>query len=146
MRFALFLLASVSWAGNSWVTGNGAAMQQITNGSVPTQNGAYCIGVDLNNVPTVLTNTYVPAPQLLGYSYTGTALSFYAQVLTNVDVVLTAPNGAVTTTNCSSSPCAVVADARQGNVLMTLNYKSSGGAVLATSGSNLVSGLTLTVQ
>jgi len=81
MRFLLFLLASLAWAGNSWVTGNGAAIQQITNGSVPTQNGAYCIGIALNNVPTVLTNTYATPPQLLGYSYTGTALAFYAQVL-----------------------------------------------------------------
>lgn len=50
---------------------------------------------------------------------------------TNVDVALTAPNGVATTTNCTSSPCSVTADARQGNYLMVLKYKSAGGEVLA---------------
>jgi len=49
---------------------------------------------------------------------------------TNVDVVMTAPNGAVTTTNCSSAPCAVTADARQGNYLMVLKYKNAAGHVV----------------
>lgn len=50
---------------------------------------------------------------------------------TNVDVVLTAPNGVASTTNCTSSPCAATADARQGYYLMVLKYKNTGGEVLA---------------
>jgi hypothetical protein len=50
---------------------------------------------------------------------------------TNVDVVLTAPNDLVVTTNCTSSPCSATADARQGNYLLVLKYKSAGGKVLA---------------
>lgn len=51
----------------------------------------------------------------------------------SVDVVLTAPNGVSSTTNCTTSPCQVMADARQGNDLMVLKYKSASGAVLAQS-------------
>jgi hypothetical protein len=50
---------------------------------------------------------------------------------TNVDVVLTAPNGVVVTTNCTASPCSATADARQGNYLLVLKYKSASGEVLA---------------
>jgi hypothetical protein len=57
---------------------------------------------------------------------------------TNVDVVLTAPNGVITTTNCTSSPCSVVADARQGNYQMILKYKSAGAVILAQSDSQIL--------
>jgi hypothetical protein len=50
---------------------------------------------------------------------------------TNVDVVLTAPNGVTTTTNCTASPCSATADARQGNYLLVLRYKSASDQVLA---------------
>jgi hypothetical protein len=54
---------------------------------------------------------------------------------TNVDVVLTAPNSAtpLAPVNCAASPCSVTADARIGNYLYVLKYKSAGGAVLAQS-------------
>jgi hypothetical protein len=60
------------------------------------------------------------------------------QHATSVDVVATAPNSAVTTTNCSSSPCAIIADARQGNYVIALKYKSSGGKILAQSDPEIV--------
>jgi hypothetical protein len=60
------------------------------------------------------------------------------QHATSVDVVATAPNSAVTTTNCSSSPCAIIADARQGNYVIALKYKSRGGKILAQSDPEIV--------
>jgi hypothetical protein len=60
---------------------------------------------------------------------------------TNVDVILTAPNGVVSTTNCTSSPCSVTADARQGNYLMVMKYKNVSAKVLATTSPQI-----LTVQ
>jgi hypothetical protein len=50
---------------------------------------------------------------------------------TNFDIVLTAPNSVVTTTNCTTSPCSVTADARQGDYQMVVKYKSTDGKVLA---------------
>ena len=49
-----------------------------------------------------------------------------------VAIVLTQPAGTVTTTVCTTSPCAVTMDARQGSHLMQMNYRSSGHAVLAS--------------
>lgn len=53
---------------------------------------------------------------------------------TQVDLLLTLPSGAQTTTNCSSSPCVVTADALQSSAMVKLTYKSAGAAVLAVSG------------
>jgi hypothetical protein len=52
---------------------------------------------------------------------------------TSLSVVLTAPSGVVSTTACSSSPCSVVADARQGSYLLVVKYLSPGAKVLAKS-------------
>jgi hypothetical protein len=52
---------------------------------------------------------------------------------TQVRVILTKPDGTTVTNTCSSSPCAVIADAREGSHLVTLTYLSAGGSVLATS-------------
>ncbi|MGH9455877.1 MAG: hypothetical protein ACRD2O_18125, partial [Terriglobia bacterium] len=50
---------------------------------------------------------------------------------TQVKVTLTEPDGAVVTGTCSSSPCAVETDARQGNDAGQTAYLSATGAVLA---------------
>jgi hypothetical protein len=52
---------------------------------------------------------------------------------TSVSMIVTAPTGIPTTTNCSSSPCVLPADARQGDHTLVIQYKSAGGAVLAQS-------------
>lgn len=52
---------------------------------------------------------------------------------TSVAVVATAPNGLVATTNCTTSPCMITADARQGSYIIMLNYLGSGGEILARS-------------
>jgi hypothetical protein len=52
---------------------------------------------------------------------------------TQVRVTVTQPSGVVTLTNCSTSPCSVTVDFRQGNHLMKLDYLTATGA-LASSG------------
>jgi hypothetical protein len=52
---------------------------------------------------------------------------------TQVRVALTKPDGSTVTNTCTSSPCAVTADARQGSHLLTLTYLSAGGAMLTAS-------------
>jgi hypothetical protein len=49
---------------------------------------------------------------------------------TQVRVTLTEPSGAVVTQTCSGSPCAAVADARQGVVVGQLTYLSAAGSPL----------------
>ncbi len=48
-----------------------------------------------------------------------------------VQIALTYPSGAVVNAECTSSPCLVAADARQGDHLMQLKYLSASGATLA---------------
>jgi len=50
---------------------------------------------------------------------------------THVTVTMTQPSGAVATATCSTSPCAVQADARQGNHVAQVTYLSASGATLA---------------
>jgi hypothetical protein len=52
---------------------------------------------------------------------------------TGMVAVVTLPSGAQTTYTCSSSPCSVVADARQGSPVVQWQYVGSGGQVLAQS-------------
>jgi hypothetical protein len=49
-----------------------------------------------------------------------------------ITVILTAPSGAVQRVTCSSSPCVVSGDARQGNHLIQVQYLSAGNIVLAS--------------
>lgn len=51
---------------------------------------------------------------------------------TQARVTLTQPSGVTVTQTCSTSPCAVQADARQGNHVAQLVYLSAGGQTLAT--------------
>jgi hypothetical protein len=81
LLITLCFIAGLALAGNSWVTGNGSAVQYITNASVPAQNGAWAWGVCMDVVPALLVNSYSGAPQLAGFSYTETALPMYAQTL-----------------------------------------------------------------
>jgi hypothetical protein len=48
-----------------------------------------------------------------------------------VSVRATEPSGVASETECTSSPCAVVVDARQGRPFIELNYLSATGAILA---------------
>lgn len=48
-----------------------------------------------------------------------------------VNVTLTEPSGTKVSATCTSSPCAVTADARQGDHLVQLTYLSASGAALA---------------
>jgi hypothetical protein len=57
-----------------------------------------------------------------------------------IRVVTTSPSGVTYTTNCNASPCAVTVDHRQGDHLMSIQYLSASGAVLASSGVPLVGG------
>jgi hypothetical protein len=49
----------------------------------------------------------------------------------SVVITATAPSGAKTVTACTSSPCSVIADARQGTYLVQLQYLSPGSRPLA---------------
>jgi hypothetical protein len=51
---------------------------------------------------------------------------------TKVRVMVTAPSGKTTELECSSSPCAVTLDGKQGKHLIRTRYLSDAGAVLAT--------------
>jgi hypothetical protein len=51
---------------------------------------------------------------------------------TQVRITLTQPSGVTVTQTCSASPCAVQADARQGNHVEQLAYLSASGQTLAT--------------
>jgi hypothetical protein len=57
-----------------------------------------------------------------------------------IRVVATAPSGVTTTTNCNASPCAVSVDHRQGDPLLSLQYLSATGAVLASSSAPVIGG------
>jgi hypothetical protein len=50
---------------------------------------------------------------------------------TQARITLTQPSGITVTQTCSASPCAVQADARQGNHVAQLVYLSAGGQTLA---------------
>ena len=50
-----------------------------------------------------------------------------------VEIAVTAPSGAQTTYTCSSSPCRVLVDDRQGSHLYRVSYLSQSGCVLAQS-------------
>jgi len=51
---------------------------------------------------------------------------------TQARITLTQPSGIIVTQTCSASPCAVQADARQGNHVAQLVYLSAGGQTLAS--------------
>ncbi|MGA2266995.1 MAG: hypothetical protein ABSH44_00875 [Bryobacteraceae bacterium] len=51
---------------------------------------------------------------------------------TQVQVTTTMPDGTASKTVCSSSPCAVTVDRRQGDCLIQLQYASASGAILAS--------------
>jgi hypothetical protein len=57
-----------------------------------------------------------------------------------VRVETIAPNGDVAETPCTSSPCTVTIDERQGDYIFRLEYLSAGGAVLATTQMPVVQG------
>jgi hypothetical protein len=57
-----------------------------------------------------------------------------------IRVVITSPSGVTYTTNCNASPCAVTVDHRQGDHLVSIQYLSATGAVLASSGAPLIGG------
>jgi hypothetical protein len=52
---------------------------------------------------------------------------------TQVRLTLTKPDGTTAQTTCTSSPCSITSDAREGDHLLVLDYLSAAGPVLATS-------------
>ena len=50
---------------------------------------------------------------------------------TQARLTLTKPDGSTVQATCSSSPCSVIADARQGTHLLQIAYLSGTGAILA---------------
>lgn len=59
---------------------------------------------------------------------------------TKIRVAITDPSGSTTTTDCNALPCAVTVDSRQGDSLMSIQYLSAAGAVLASSRTPLIGG------
>jgi hypothetical protein len=55
-------------------------------------------------------------------------------------VVITEPSGLTSTTDCNTLPCAVTVDRRQGDHLVSIQYLSATGAVLASSSVPLIGG------
>jgi hypothetical protein len=56
----------------------------------------------------------------------------------SVQILVTAPSGAQATYACSSSPCEVSVDDRQGSHLYRMNYLSQSGHMVAQSQSTLL--------
>jgi len=52
---------------------------------------------------------------------------------TSFAAVVTLPSGAQSTATCSTSPCSVSADARQGSPVVQWRYLGAGGQILAQS-------------
>lgn len=61
-----------------------------------------------------------------------------ADVAASVTIVVTAPSGAETVFACSSDPCEITVDDRQGTHLYRIQYSSSSGKVLNQSRTDLV--------
>jgi len=59
---------------------------------------------------------------------------------TAIRVVTTNPSGVTYTTNCNALPCAVTVDRRQGDHLVSIQYLSATGAVLASSSAPVIGG------
>jgi hypothetical protein len=57
-----------------------------------------------------------------------------------IRVVATAPSGVTSTTTCGALPCAVTVDHRQGDHLLSIQYLSATGAVLASTNAPLIGG------
>jgi len=57
-----------------------------------------------------------------------------------IRVIATAPSGVTSTANCNASPCAVTVDRRQGDPLISIQYLSASGAVLASNRTALIGG------
>jgi hypothetical protein len=50
---------------------------------------------------------------------------------TTANVMVTAPSSALTQKSCSSSPCTINVDARQGTHLVTIQYLNGSGSIVA---------------
>lgn len=58
----------------------------------------------------------------------------------SIRIVATAPSGQIATAQCSSAPCAIAVDRLQGDPLVSIQYLSSSGAVLASSLAPIIGG------
>ena len=76
----------------------------------------------------------VPEPLYIGANLPGVPGAAAIRVL------ITDPSGVTYTTNCSALPCAVTVDHRQGDHLMSIQYLSASGVVLASSRIPLIGG------
>jgi hypothetical protein len=81
------------------------------------------------------------APAVNRSVYVGYKLSSVTNAA-SFQIILTTPSGKTTTVTCSSSPCLVTSDARQGAHLMTLQYLNATPAVILQT----VQPLVITVQ
>ncbi len=54
-----------------------------------------------------------------------------------VRVNYTQPDGTLVTHTCTTSPCTVTADAREGNHIVTLDYLTSGDVVIVSTSQTL---------
>lgn len=96
-------LAGTKWPGFYWNIGNASQWPAIFGGGIPAAT---------------------PQTAYVGFHFPTGAV---AAAMTD-----TAPNGSMAVTNCSSTPCSVTMDTSQGNHLLQVQYKNSGGAVTAT--------------
>ena len=65
-------------------------------------------------------------------------LGFHLGSAASARITLTAPSGAVSTTTCGVSPCALSVDARQGDYWFQIEYLSGQGAVVAKTDPDLI--------
>jgi hypothetical protein len=66
------------------------------------------------------------------------SVDFNLRQAASANIILTAPNGAITTFACSSAPCTISVDDRQGTYWRTIQYLSATGSVVAQSDPELL--------
>ncbi len=109
---------------------NGLAASTVNNGKEYGQafrSSGHYLAYSTGTVPTVTPLTLYVGARLAGVPNA-----------TKYRVTITAPDGAVTTNTCTSSPCTVTADSQQGNSRQLIEYLTTGGTVLASTSSMVV--------
>jgi hypothetical protein len=96
----------------------------------------YCFGIGMSHQwPAArIGGVLPPLPRTLEVSCN---ISSVANA-TKCRVTLTKPDGSIVTNTCTSSPCAVTADAREGDHLLKVDYLSASGAVLSSGAQTIV--------
>jgi hypothetical protein len=128
------------WQGADGGVGNlGEILPPCANSAPPCGSGALVpkygkplgMASGAGNTPVMLADLRGGVAQLENRAITAAFNLASVPNATEARVTLTRPDGSTAQATCSSSPCSVPADVRQGTHLLRIEYLSSAGAVLA---------------